>query len=171
MRSLFGETRVVDDPRLDRPVSIHRRQHHVAHLGQHLLIRPGRNTDKMQQRLVLRRRPRRSRLRRHRLHTLALARQYQARAIVAQRANPVRVPEHARKPLYICRKSCFGLSSAPQIHVSPSRANRESSQIVDSRRRCPRPSDSVRLSLSTSSHILNCNTDAYVRGASTVRES
>jgi hypothetical protein len=80
----------------------------------------GATPTKMQQRLVLRRRPRRSRLRCHRLHTLALARQQQAGAIAAQRPAPIRVPDHARKPLHICPKSGFALS-APEIHLSPPR--------------------------------------------------
>src|SRR3979411_1602385 len=100
----------------------------------------------MQQRLMLRRRPRRSRLRGHRLHTLALARQDQPGAIVAHWANPVGVPEHTRKPRHIRRKSCFGLLFVLPIHVSTSRANPESSQILDSQSRSVRPSDSVRLS-------------------------
>jgi hypothetical protein len=77
----------------------------------------------MQQRLVLRRRPRRSRLRRHRLHTLALAGQYQAGAIIPQRTNPIRVPEHARKPLHIRRKSCLSVPPTFLIHVSISVLN------------------------------------------------
>src|ERR1019366_6200282 len=145
MRSLFGESRIVDDPCLNRSVPCHGRQHHLAHLDQHLLIRPVRDADKMQQRLVLRCRPRRSRPGGHRFHTLALARQYQTRAIVAQRANPIRVPEHARKPRYICRKSNFACPFASRIHVSTSAPNPESSQIVDSRSRSVRPSDSVRI--------------------------
>src|ERR1700687_5103545 len=38
MLSLFGETRVIDDPRLDRPLPFHCRQHHLAYLGQRLLV-------------------------------------------------------------------------------------------------------------------------------------
>jgi hypothetical protein len=79
----------------------------------------------MQQRLVLGRRPCRSRLRGHRFHALALARQDQAGAIIAQRTNPIRMPNNARKSLYLRRKSCVGVAFAPQIHVSTSRANRE----------------------------------------------
>src|SRR5712664_2949026 len=97
----------------------------------------------MQQRLMLRRRPRRSRPRGHRLHTLAFARQYQPGAIVAQRAHPVRVSEHARKTLHIRRKSSFAGPFVLPIHVSTSRAKLESSQIVDSRPSSLRPSDSV----------------------------
>ena len=37
---LLGKAGVVDDPGLDRPVPLDRRQHHLAHLGQHLLVRP-----------------------------------------------------------------------------------------------------------------------------------
>ena len=74
MLPVLGKARVVDDPCLDRPLPLHRRQYHLADLGQHFLVRPGRDTDKMQQRLVLRRRSRRGRLRGHRLHALALAR-------------------------------------------------------------------------------------------------
>ena len=37
---------------------------------------------------------------------LALTRQYQPGAIVAQRVDPIRVPEHARKVIHIRRKSC-----------------------------------------------------------------
>ena len=40
MLALLGESGVVDDPRLDRPVLLDRRQHQLAHLGQHLLVRP-----------------------------------------------------------------------------------------------------------------------------------
>jgi hypothetical protein len=36
--ALLGERRVVDDPRRDRPVPFDRRQHHLAHLGQHKLV-------------------------------------------------------------------------------------------------------------------------------------
>ena len=46
---LLGKTGVIDDPRLDRPVALHRGQHQLAHLAQHLLVRPLRLADKMQQ--------------------------------------------------------------------------------------------------------------------------
>jgi hypothetical protein len=36
------------------------------------------------------------------------------------------MPDNARKSFYIRRKSCVGVAFAPQIHVSTSRANRES---------------------------------------------
>src|SRR6185437_4208272 len=53
--------------------------------------------------------------------------------------------EFAPKTLNIRRKSYFGPLSNLTIHVSTSRANPESSQIIDSRTRSVRPSDSVRL--------------------------
>src|SRR6185312_13123774 len=66
--------------------------------------------------------------------------------IIPQRTNPVSVAEFAPKTLNIRRKSYFGPLSNLTIHVSTSRANPESSQIIDSRTRSVRPSDSVRLS-------------------------
>src|SRR5271166_3639155 len=52
--TLLGKARVVDDPRLDRPVPFHLRQHQRADLCQYLLVRPTALTDEMQQRLMLR---------------------------------------------------------------------------------------------------------------------
>jgi hypothetical protein len=49
-------------------------------------------TNKMQQRLMLRRRSPRCRDRRHRPYTLALTRHHQPQAIVVQRTNAIRVP-------------------------------------------------------------------------------
>ena len=80
---LLGKARIVDDPRLDRPLPLDRRQHHLAHLAQYPFVRPAALADKMQQRLVLRRRARRSCYCRHRLHALALARHHQTHAVVA----------------------------------------------------------------------------------------
>ena len=84
----------------------------------------------MQQRLVLRRRTRRRRHRRHRLHALALARQHQSRAIIAQRTDPILVANHARKPLNIRRKTQF--SPPTEIQRNLLRLNKESRQITDS---------------------------------------
>src|SRR5438876_3111592 len=41
----------------------------------------------------------------HRLHAFALARHHQTQAIIAKRLGPVRMPDHARKPRHIGRKS------------------------------------------------------------------
>jgi hypothetical protein len=38
--ALFGERRVIDNPDLDRAVTLDLRNHHLTHLGQHLLVRP-----------------------------------------------------------------------------------------------------------------------------------
>src|SRR6202022_1855541 len=122
-----------------------RRQPHLAHFGQPLLVRPWRDTDKMQQRLVLRRRPRRRGPRRHRLDALALARQHQTGAIIAQRPSPVNVTNYAHKPLDIRRKPRFAISVVLEIHLALQAPNSESLQLFDSQPQGPRPCDSVRL--------------------------
>src|SRR5438876_41656 len=40
MPSLLGKARVIDDPRFDRPATLDRRQHKLAHPGQHRSVRP-----------------------------------------------------------------------------------------------------------------------------------
>src|SRR3982074_2890570 len=75
--SLLGKPRIVDDPCFDRPVALHLRQHQFPHLGKPPLVRPLALANKMQQRLMLGRRPFRRRNRRHRLNALALARHHQ----------------------------------------------------------------------------------------------
>jgi hypothetical protein len=90
---------VVDDPGLDRTVPLDLWQHHLAHLGQHLLVRSLSLADEMQQRLMLGRRAMRRRDRRHRLNALPLARHRQASPIMPQRFLAVLVANHARKPL------------------------------------------------------------------------
>jgi hypothetical protein len=132
MLALLGERGVVDDPRLNRSALLDRRQHHLAHLGQHVLVRPGRVGDKMQQRLVLCRRPRWSRPRRHRLNALAFPRQHQARAIVAQRSRPLHVTDHASKTGYILGKPRFAISTLIEIHLALRAPNIESPQLLDS---------------------------------------
>ena len=47
--ALLGKTGIVDDPGLDRPLPLDRRQHYLAHLAQNPLVRPAALTDKMQQ--------------------------------------------------------------------------------------------------------------------------
>ena len=123
MPALLGKARVVDDPGLDRPMPLDLRQHHLAHLGQDLLVRPAPFADKMQQRLMLRRRPLRCRHRRHRLYALALARHHQANAVIPQRPGPVRMADHAHKSLDIRRKSRFTVIRYWVIHLSPTCSN------------------------------------------------
>src|SRR6202022_405974 len=122
-----------------------RRQPHLAPFGHPLLVRPWRDTDKMQQRLVLRRRPCRRGPRRHRLDALALARQHQTGAIIAQRPSPVNVTNYAHKPLDIRRKPRFAISVVLEIHLALQAPNSESLQLFDSQPQGPRPCDSVRL--------------------------
>ena len=97
MSSFLGKAGVVDDPSLDRPVRLDGGQRHRPNLGQHRLVRPAALSDKMQKRLVLRRRPLRRRSRRERLHALALAGQQKPSAIITQRLCPVGVADHAHK--------------------------------------------------------------------------
>ena len=118
MPPLLGKASVVDNPGFDRPVTLDLRQHHLAYLGQHSLVRPRRIANKMQQRLVLRRRSLRCRHRRHRLDALALARQHQANAIVTQRPHPIRMADHARKSLDIARKPQFTAIRSAETHRS-----------------------------------------------------
>src|ERR1700741_1268847 len=72
MPPLLRKASIIEDPSFDLSVAFDARQHQFTDLGQHLLIRPVTLTDKMQQRLMLRRRPLRSRYRRHRLDTLVM---------------------------------------------------------------------------------------------------
>ena len=118
MPALLGEARVVDDPGLDRPMPLDRRQNHLPHLRQHPLVRPPPLADKMQQRLMLGRRPLRRRHRRHRLHALALAGHQQPNAIIPQRLGSIGMADHAHKPFDISRKPAFAARSS-KIHPSP----------------------------------------------------
>jgi hypothetical protein len=132
MLALLGERRVVDDPRLDRTGLLDRRQHHLTYLGQHVLIRPCRKTNKVQQRLVLRRRPPRSRPRCHRLDAFALARQHQTSAIIAQLPRTPRVTDDARKLIDIDRKPRFDFPVIVETHLALRAPKYESLQILDS---------------------------------------
>jgi len=40
MLPLLGKARVVDDPRLDRPITLNLRQHHLTHLAKHRIVGP-----------------------------------------------------------------------------------------------------------------------------------
>src|SRR5260370_18215825 len=98
MPSLLGKARVVDNPGLDRSITLDRRQHHLTHLAQHIVVRPTPLTDKMQQRLMLRCRPLWRGDGRHRLYALALTRHHQSHAVVVQRTRPIAVSDHPHKP-------------------------------------------------------------------------
>src|ERR1700730_4471632 len=130
---------------------LHPRQHHLAHLRQHLLVGPTTLANEMQQRLMLRRYPRRRRHRRHWLNALALARQHQSRAIISQRLGSIGMSDDAHKPLDISIKPRFAVTSSWEIHFSLHVPKPESPQLFDSPEAVLRPSDSVvcsRLSLS-----------------------
>ena len=53
MNAFLGEGRVVDNPGLDLPLRLDRRQDQFARLGQNRLVRPSRLADQMQKRLML----------------------------------------------------------------------------------------------------------------------
>src|SRR6266403_4306166 len=82
---LFGKAGVVNDPGLDRPAALNRRQHQLCHLAQHRGVRPRRVANKMQQRLMLCGDLRRGCHRRHRFDALALDRHQQPQAIIMHR--------------------------------------------------------------------------------------
>ncbi len=124
MPPLLRKARVVDDPGLDRSVTLDLRQHHLTHFAQHIVVGPPPFTDKMQQRLMLRGRAPRRRDRRHRLYTLALTRHHQSQAIVVQRTRPIRVSDHTHKPLDIARKPRFNVLRFVETHLKPLRPNR-----------------------------------------------
>jgi hypothetical protein len=86
---------IVDDPGLDRPGALDRRQDQVTHLGEHGRIGPRRLTHEMQERLVLGGDPGRGRGRDrgHRLYALARGQHEQTRAVVAQGCGAVGVAE------------------------------------------------------------------------------
>src|SRR5215831_950790 len=145
MPPLLGKARIIDDPSFDLSVPFNARQHYLTNLGQHLLIRPVALTDKMQQRLMLRCCPLRSRHRRHRLDTLPIARHHQPSAVIAKRFGPSRMSDHACKTINICRKPRRYVSRFCQTHLSLPMLKSESSQLYDSCRQTLRHSDSVRL--------------------------
>ena len=66
---------------------------------------------------MLRRNPRRRRDRRQRLHTLALARHHQARAIIPQWTLAILVADHARKTLDISRKPRSAVISKARLSL------------------------------------------------------
>ena len=128
--ALLRKAGIVDDPRLDRAVPLDLRQRPLAHLGQNLLVRPGRLPDKMQKRLMLRRRPLGRRDRRHRLHTLALARHHQPDAIVPQRTRPISVTDHARKRRHVPCKPRLALVPS-KTHLGSPAKNKSRKSIRD----------------------------------------
>jgi hypothetical protein len=109
MPALLGKAGIVDDPRLDRSGPLDRWQNQLTHLGQHPIIGPRRVANETQQRLMLRRHPRRRRHRRHRFDALAVARQQQPKTIVPQRHRPVSMADRVNKTRDLRRKARFTL--------------------------------------------------------------
>ena len=121
MGALLGIRRIVDNPDLDRSVTLDRRYHQLAHLGQHAFVRPLSFADEMQELLMLHRNAGRRRHRRHRLDALAAFRRQQSGAIIPQRQSPIRVPDHARQRLHISHKPICSIRRRRDIHPSPLR--------------------------------------------------
>jgi len=115
MNAFLCEARVVDNPRLDLPLRLNRRQDQFAHLGQNRLVRPSRLADQMQKRLMLRRNPSRRNDRRHRLDALAFAGHQQANAIILERPRPIRPTQNCRKGVDIFNKTRF-TRLRPRLH-------------------------------------------------------
>src|SRR5262249_14670251 len=130
MPSLLRKARIVDDPGLDRSITLDRWQHQLAHLAQHLVVRPSSFTNKMQQRLMLRRRSLRCRDCRHRLYALALTRHHQSYAVVVQWRCPIRMPDHAHKPLDIAHEPRFNVLRFVETHPKPLTFQPESSPYL-----------------------------------------
>jgi len=83
MRSLLGETSVVDDP--PAPIAeVHGGHHPLRHAHQHLVIGPWRVGNEMVQRLMLGPRTPWRHVSSHWLHALALQRRHQSGAVSAQ---------------------------------------------------------------------------------------
>jgi hypothetical protein len=104
MTAFLRKAGVVDDPGFDRAAAFDNRQGQLLYPAENPLVRPRRVGNKMQQRLVLGRDPGRCRYRRDRLDALAVARQQQAQAVIAQWLYPIRVPDHLGERLDIGRE-------------------------------------------------------------------
>jgi hypothetical protein len=107
MPSFLGKAGVVDDPRLDRPMPLQRRQNQATHLGQNPFVRPRRVADEVQQGLMLGRYPSRRRHRRHRLDALAFTWHQQPEAVITQRHHPVGMTNRLDQAPDIRRKTRF----------------------------------------------------------------
>jgi hypothetical protein len=117
MNTLLRKARVVDNPGLDLPLRLDRRQDQFAHLGQNRIVRPSRLADQMQKRLMLSRNPGRRNDRRHRLDALAFAGHQQANAIILERSRPIRPAQNRRQGFDIFRKTRF-TRLRPKLHLA-----------------------------------------------------
>ena len=119
MPPLLRKARIVDDPGLNGPAALERRQHQLAHLSQHRGIRPRRVANKMKQRLMLRGNLRRGCHRRHRLDALALDRHQQPQAVIMHRLLSIDMPKNGPERLDIGRKSRFTPLTRSNVHSGP----------------------------------------------------
>ena len=118
MGALLGVRGIIDNPGLDRSVTLDCRYHQLAHLGQHAVVRPLSFADEMQELLMLHRNLGRCRHRRHRLDALATFRRQQPRTIIPQWQSPIRVSDHARQFLDISDKPVRSIDYGCEIHPS-----------------------------------------------------
>ena len=88
----------------------------LTYLGQHLLIRPWRIGNEMQEFLTLRRNLRWRRHRRHRLHTAPSLRNQKPRAIISQPLRPIRMCDYLRQFVNVGRKAIR--NRAQKLHPS-----------------------------------------------------
>jgi hypothetical protein len=119
MPPLLGKARVIDDPGFDPPATLDRRQHELAHPGQHRSVRPWCIAHKMQQGLMLRGDLRRCCHCRHRLDTLALDRHQQSQAVIAHRLLSIGMAQRRAEHLDIGRKSRFTPLTRTAVHSGP----------------------------------------------------
>jgi hypothetical protein len=119
MPPLLGKARVIDDPGFDPPATLDRRQHELAHPGQHRSVRPWCIAHKMQQGLMLRGDLRRCCHCRHRLDTLALDRHQQSQAVIAHRLLSIGMAQRRAERLDIGRKSRFTPLTRTAVHSGP----------------------------------------------------
>ncbi len=104
-----GSGQAVDDPDLDRAMTLDRRQDLIAYRAHHAFVRPGPLTHEVQQGLMLSRRSNASRGGGKRLDALALDRHQQTETIVLEGPAPIRMPEGCRKGLDLGLKTVFTL--------------------------------------------------------------
>jgi hypothetical protein len=115
----LGKTCVVDDPGLDWPAALDRRQHQLCHLAQHRGVRPRRIANKMKQGLMLCGDLPRCRHRRHRFDALAVNRHQQPQAVIMHRLLSIGMAQHDAQRLDIARKSRFTPLTRSAVHSGP----------------------------------------------------
>ena len=105
MPAFLGKAGIINDPRYDRSVLLHRWQDLLAHIIQQCLVTPGRLGHQMVQGLPRGLHIVRPESRGHRLDALSLTGQQQPFAVVLQRRVSIFVSRGGRQALYICRET------------------------------------------------------------------